>query len=112
MLIFIKTLTESTFSLELQPSDSIFRVKEKIALKEKIHYARQKLLFEGKELLDNKTIRDYNIKKDSTLQLILRSPILFFVETLSKQKIMIKAQFSYTILFIKQEIQKKRKFPY
>ena len=111
MLIFIKTLTESTFSLELQPSDSILRIKEKIALKEKIHYARQKLLFEGKELLDNKTLNDYNIKNDSTLQLILRSPILFFVKTISNQTIMIKAQLSDTILYIKQEIQKKENFP-
>ena len=111
MNISIKMLSENTFTLDVQPSDSILQIKQKISLKENIHPARQKLLFEGKELLDNKTISDYNIKKDSTLQLILRSPILFFVETLSKQKIMIKAQFSDTILFIKQEIQKKENFP-
>ena len=108
MNISIKMLSENTFTLDVQPSDSILQIKQKISLKENIHPARQKLLFEGKELLDNKTISDYNIKKDSTLQLILRSPILFFVETLSKQKIMIKAQFSDTILYIKKEIQKKK----
>ena len=111
MNIFIKTSIEKTISLELQNSDTILQVKAKIELNEKIHKARQKLLFEGKELLDDKTLNDYSIKKDSTLQLIIKSPTLFFVKTISNQTIMIKAQVSDTILYIKQEIQKKENFP-
>ena len=58
MNIFIKTSIEKTISLELQNSDTILQVKAKIELNEKIHKARQKLLFEGKELLDDKTLND------------------------------------------------------
>ena len=104
-------MTEKIIPLEIELSDAIANIKQKIKEKENIHPARQKLLFEGKELNDNKSLSDYNIKKESTLQLILKSPILFFVKTLSNKTIMIKAQLSDTILSIKQEIQKKEDFP-
>ena len=107
MILFIKLLTEKTISLEVETSNTILSVKEKIKEKENIHPTRQKLLFERKELNDNRTLTDYNIKNESTLQLILRSQILFFVKTLTKQSIMIKAQLSDSILNIKQEIKKK-----
>ena len=69
MIIYIKTLTKKIITLEIELSDAIANIKEKIKEKENIHPARQKLLFEGKELSDNKALSDYNIKKESRLQL-------------------------------------------
>ena len=111
MLIYIKTLSEKKITIDVQPSNTIIDIKEKIKEKENIHPARQKLLFQGTELVDNKTLVDYNIKNESILQLIIKSPILFFVKTITNQTVMIKAQLSDTILYIKQEIQKKEDFP-
>ena len=111
MLIYIKTLSEKKITIDVQPSNTIIDIKEKIKEKENIHPARQKLLFQGRELIDNKTLVDYNIKNESILQLIIKSPILFFVKTITNQTVMIKAQLSDTILYIKQEIQKKEDFP-
>ena len=107
MFIYIKTLSEKKITIDVQPSNTIIDIKEKIKEKENIHPVRQKLLFKGVELIDNKTLVDYDIKNESTLQLMIKSPILFFVKTKINQTVMIKAQLSDTILFIKQEIQKK-----
>ena len=77
MEIFVKTLAGKTITIKVDPSDTIYVVKAKIQ-------DQQRLVFNGGQLEDERTLADYDIQDESTLTLdlpIQRRRMLIRVKT-------------------------------
>lgn len=71
-MIFVKTLTGKTITLEVETSDTINKVKAKIQDKEGFPTSQQRLVHDGKELEDRCTLSDHYIQTKATLYLVVR----------------------------------------
>ena len=69
--ILVKTLTGKELELDVEPNDTIERIKERVQEKEGIPPMQQRLIYGGKQIADEKTVRDYKIEGGSVLHLVL-----------------------------------------
>lgn len=76
MQIFIKTLTGNTITIgeahNLHENTTIAELKQTICELQSIPIDQQRLVFNGKQLEDGNSLKDYNIGTDSTIHLVLR----------------------------------------
>ncbi|CAD8093938.1 unnamed protein product [Paramecium sonneborni] len=63
MKIIIKTLSGQTFDLEIQQTDTVLKIKEKIEQVKQFEVAQQKLLRKGTLLLDNQTVGELGFQE-------------------------------------------------
>ncbi|CAB5067949.1 unannotated protein [freshwater metagenome] len=78
MQIFVKTQTGKTITLDVESSDSIENVKQKIQDKENAPPPLQKLVFAGQSLEDGQTLAAYDIGSQTTLHLVMRSGVVTY----------------------------------
>lgn len=69
MKLFIKFQSQNTFTITVKSDDKIKTIKETIQKKEGFLITNQRLFYFGNELEDGKTLLDYNIQNESTLNL-------------------------------------------
>ena len=72
--IFVQVMSQEIITLEVDSSDTIANLKEKIKDKKGFPGEQQRLFFQTKKLKDDRTVSDYNIQNKSTLNLLLQVP--------------------------------------
>lgn len=71
MLIKVRTLTGKEIELDIEPTDKVQTIKERVEEKEGIPPVQQRLIFSGKQMADDKTATDYSLEGGATLHLVL-----------------------------------------
>lgn len=73
--LFVKVMCQETYiTLAVDPNYSIANLKSIIMVKTAFPVDEQRIVFNGKNLEDDRTVRDYNIQHESILNLVLRVP--------------------------------------
>ena len=71
--LFVNSINSKTFSFFINNNDTILNVKELIKNRTNIKIDEQRLVYGAKELINEYTIQDYNIHKESTLHLACKT---------------------------------------
>ncbi|KAI5970417.1 hypothetical protein CANMA_000580 [Candida margitis] len=71
MQVKVKTLTGRDIPVDIEPQDKIIRIKEMMEEKEGISPAQQRLIFNGSQLDDDKTVQESGIQAGASLHLVL-----------------------------------------
>lgn len=85
-MLKILTLTGGEHEIDVEPSDKIQIIKEKLEEIEGIPLQQQRLIYQGKKLKDDQTINSYKLKGGTVIHLVVAlrggmSVLKYFVKT-------------------------------
>lgn len=74
MKLIVKNLKGDPFDINVEPTDTVKQVKERIEEEQKIAVDTQKLVAIGKVMADDKTIDDYKLKEGDFIVIMVSKP--------------------------------------
>lgn len=70
--LFIKTLRGTTFKIQASLTQTVEELKASINEQEGFDIEKQRLIFQGKCLEDDKSLNDYNVSNEVAMHLVIR----------------------------------------
>ena len=105
MVLFVKCLNGDIFHINAERSDKIINVKTEIQRNRGLDPAVQVLIWAGQELLNEKTLEEYDIGNQFTIYLMVRQAVSnIFVQTLNGQTIKLKVMRKKKSVFIARNL--------
>ncbi len=106
-------LTCKIFALDVEPSDTVEKIKTRISEKEGFDVTQQRLIFEKKWLEDGRTLADYDITDGSTIFFVLslKERIPVFIKALTGWSTSVEVELSECVENLKVRISEKNKIP-
>lgn len=102
--ILVDVMSQEPFILKVDHSDTISNLKKKIEKVKGFSADEQRVVFQGKKLEDDRTVSDYNIQNNSTLNVVL--PILgVTVLTEAGRRATLRVKPIDSILELKRKVQ-------
>ena len=93
MVIFIKCLNGDIFMIDIDRSQTIATMKAEIQHTKGVDPAVQVLIWAGEQLLDEKTVEEYQMENHSTIYMMVRQPISeISIQALNCQTIKIRVR--------------------
>ncbi|XP_071053343.1 ubiquitin-like protein NEDD8 [Onthophagus taurus] len=71
MMLKILTLTGTELEVDVEPTDRVQTIKEKLEELEGIPHDQQRLIYQGKKLKDDQPISTYKLKGGTVLHLVV-----------------------------------------
>ena len=106
--VFVKIITGKTITLNVEQSNTIEYIKDKIKDYGDEDLNQYKLSISGMLLEDNKTLEYYNIKNQPTLHLVQVKIFKIIVLNLNKKNFFIEVESSDTLKKLKKKIEDKQ----
>ena len=115
LLLFVKTLTGKTLTLNIGPFDTILDLKNKIKEKEGLPISQQCLVAAGKQLDNSLAVSNSGIQNQSVLHLVLRvpshGPVQINVAGINGKSLQFDVTLGDTIEVVKERIQGREGIP-
>ena len=109
--IFIKPLAGEDFFLEVNPSDTVKSVKEKMLKETGISSHLQRLIFSDKLLEDDKALKDYGITFYDTIHLVRGGMQIFVITANRERAFSLDYDRSDTVKSVKSKLENKVGIP-
>jgi hypothetical protein len=84
MRIFAKTLTSYRIAFDIQDTTTVLEVKGMISSRIAFPEYQQRLIFEGRELRDRRTLNSYNVGENALLLIIRRGHLRDFSQSIQE----------------------------